>query len=375
MKKNSNRSATIDILRIIAIIFVIACHIALPPIGIHGEIDKGRLIISCLVGDGVSIFLIISGFFMYRKENYIIKVKKMIKTIIIPSIVLIIFTSIFYNYITNKSSLLNCIKDFDNIKENIKLSLIGIANLNATKIPGAPHLWYIFTYITCYLWLPLITLIFDTENEESKLAKKMILFLGIFNLIVISISQICDKPFSYINTITIVPTALLLIIIGKIVYDKIDFIKNNKKIRYWGLSVYIIVSIIKILLQYILYRKNVANTYFLYWNSPPAIIESIGLVLFILSFDIKSNKVISNIGICTFGIYLIHWMIKEKFNYNGYFEMIQKVVNTKSSFISECLYTIISTIVIFSISLIIIEIIKYIKNIWRYYFYERKIKQ
>ncbi|MBE6161604.1 MAG: acyltransferase [Firmicutes bacterium] len=362
MKK---RSIIIDLIRILASFMVIMCHVKLPPIRIDGTIDIGKMVIACIVGDGVAFFWIMSGFFAFRNEDYSKKIKNVFKTIVLPTIMLIFFSILFFDFIINEHSFKYCLFNLGSChsKENIDSLLSGVITFNASLIPEAPHLWYVFTYIGNYFWVPILSLLFIKDGNETRIAKRIIFILSILALIFESIEQFYLLKYGHIIKITIVSHSLFLILIGKTIYDNIDKIRNNKKIRYIGIGMYLIFSGLKIWLQYLLYSKNVANTFFLQWSSMPAILDTIGLIIFLLTFDIKSNKVISYIGKATFGIYLIHWAVKEKIAYIGFNEKLFSFFNVdSSSFLSELLYTIVLSFIVFIISLLIVLLLKLLKE-------------
>ena len=360
---NVKRDSCVDLIRIIATIMVILFHVILPPIRGDGSIDIGRLVITCALGDGVTIFWIVAGFFIFRDKKYKDKLLSVLKTIIIPSLIIIIISCLFSQFITNDKSVFACLKDITVIKENFKNALSGIITFNAGILPLAPHLWYVFTYVTNYLWVPLLTLLFYKKDNYTLNARKSIIILGAVALLLETIEQFWVSKYGAVVKLPIVSLSLFLIILGKIIYDNLDKIKNNKKIRFIGLFIFIFFECLKIVLQYFAYKNNVANAYFVYWSTLPAVGDSIGLILFILSFSFE-NKFINHFGKISFGIYLVHWMVKEKLIGMGFSDYLSKLFRVESSkFFCELLYVVGFGIVIYLISLIIVEAIHWIKQL------------
>ena len=62
--KNCKRDSAVELLRIIACFMVICVHVSLTDF-IGNRADGGRIYISCLCADGVAIFLLITGFFLF----------------------------------------------------------------------------------------------------------------------------------------------------------------------------------------------------------------------------------------------------------------------------------------------------------------------
>ena len=90
------RDCRVELCRIIACIMVIAIHINLSYIGSSGQIIFHRLLWSCLCADAVSVFWLISGFFIYKKFNYRHIIKRLVNSICIPLFVVNILY-LFFN--------------------------------------------------------------------------------------------------------------------------------------------------------------------------------------------------------------------------------------------------------------------------------------
>ena len=63
-----DRDISVEILRIIAILFVIGTHLK-QGFYIDGQLDFMRVFIACLVGDGVAVYWAILGFFYFTGKN------------------------------------------------------------------------------------------------------------------------------------------------------------------------------------------------------------------------------------------------------------------------------------------------------------------
>ena len=370
MKKD--RLANVDIIRIIAIFLVIGCHIILPPINRDGTVDIYRTCVAAFVGGGVGLFWIVSGFFAFNDRKYVDKVKHLAKSILLPAIVLIIFSQIFFNYIESTAGILDCIKNISFKTFNFRSVLTGIINRNSSLIPLGEHLWYIFTYVENFLWIPLLTIFF--KSKDNKTAKGIIYVFGITAMLISSIEKFYTFKIGSVNTFNLLPISLMYMMIGYELFSKKEVILNNKKIRWISFAIYIMSLSLKMWFQVLTYNNNVADVFFLSWTCLPSLIENISLILFVLSFNIKSNNVMSYLGKNVFGIYLVHWMIKEKIVSSGRNLKLFELLNCESkSLISTINYTLVMTLVIFICSIIIIYLIDlFIKGIK--YFY-KKVKK
>lgn len=93
---NKERDQRVELCRIIACIMVVAIHINLSYV-INNKIIASRLFWSCLCADAVSVFWLISGFFIYKKFNYKHILKRTVISICFPLLLINLFYLIFNN--------------------------------------------------------------------------------------------------------------------------------------------------------------------------------------------------------------------------------------------------------------------------------------
>ena len=110
---------SIELLRIIGCICVIATHIKLELKVKNEFINFTRIIIGCLCADGVGIFWYIMGFFFFKRIPYKKRLKILIKKIIIPLVITTFFYFYFINYNFNNIEILSYI-----LKKQKRLSKI-----------------------------------------------------------------------------------------------------------------------------------------------------------------------------------------------------------------------------------------------------------
>ena len=73
--KTKSKDLGVELARIFGCLIVISCH-TVPPIKIDGIPVFSRVFLSCLFGDGVAVFWLILGFFLFQNKNYINTIKK-----------------------------------------------------------------------------------------------------------------------------------------------------------------------------------------------------------------------------------------------------------------------------------------------------------
>lgn len=361
--KLSKRDISIDLIRIVACLSVIATHLCLQVLNqCYNRIDWSRLLEKSFLTDGVPLFFIITGFFLVNGRSYKKIWKSTIKKILIPTLIFVLFTQVFYLFIVNKESFIYCIQNFN-------INAIGIINailkadvsyLNST----CAHLWYIFSYIKIVIWIPILWLVCK-NTREANLARRIMMILSFLNLVLDDVQKFITLPIGEIHLLNMIPTEILYVLLGYELFAHKEKIKNNKKIAIISLIGFFAINFLryKIEMQYMVLNyltDIVGRINFMEWrNTSINIFSAIFLFCFLYSFEIKNeklSKIILWISNKTFGIYLIHYVILAKIDLYK-FEKIEK-------FIFEILYLAIGLIVTFIISIAIVWSIQTLKNLF-----------
>lgn len=361
--KLSKRDISIDLIRIVACLSVIATHLCLQVLNqCYNRIDWSRLLEKSFLTDGVPLFFIITGFFLVNGRSYKKIWKSTIKKILIPTLIFVLFTQVFYLFIVNKESFIYCIQNFN-------INAIGIINailkadvsyLNST----CAHLWYIFSYIKIVIWIPILWLVCK-NTREANLARRIMMILSFLNLVLDDVQKFITLPIGEIHLLNMIPTEILYVLLGYELFAHKEKIKNNKKIAIISLIGFFAINFLryKIEMQYMVLNyltDIVGRINFMEWrNTSINIFSAIFLFCFLYSFEIKNeklSKIILWISNKTFGIYLIHYVILAKIDLYK-FEKIEK-------FIFEILYLAIGLVVTFIISIAIVWSIQTLKNLF-----------
>lgn len=361
--KLSKRDISIDLIRIVACLSVIATHLCLQVLNqCYNRIDWSRLLEKSFLTDGVPLFFIITGFFLVNGRSYKKIWKSTIKKILIPTLIFVLFTQVFYLFIVNKESFIYCIQNFN-------INAIGIINailkadvsyLNST----CAHLWYIFSYIKIVIWIPILWLVCK-NTRETNLARRIMMILSFLNLVLDDVQKFITLPIGEIHLLNMIPTEILYVLLGYELFAHKEKIKNNKKIAIISLIGFFAINFLryKIEMQYMVLNyltDIVGRINFMEWrNTSINIFSAIFLFCFLYSFEIKNeklSKIILWISNKTFGIYLIHYVILAKIDLYK-FEKIEK-------FIFEILYLAIGLVVTFIISIAIVWSIQTLKNLF-----------
>lgn len=358
----NKRDYSIDLIRVVACILVIATHLCLQTFNeYYHEVDWSRLFEKCFFTDGVPLFFFITGFFIANGRSYKKIWKSTFFKVILPSLIYVLFAQVFYMFITNKESFLWCIKNaIANL--NIRGIFQSILTADVTPINSlCAHLWYIYSYIKIILWVPVLWLLCKEENI-SKLARRMIILFGITGMILVDIQRFISFPFE-ITLMQYVDREIIYVLLGYELYVFRDKIKGNIKYGIIALLGFFVVNIIRYKLEN---HYMVINSFydisgresFMEWRYTVLNIFS-GLLLFISLYSLKIdndkfNSIILNISGKTFGIYLIHYLLLAKVDLYK-FDKIGLLYK-------ELLYLIISIPITFIASYLIVSIIHFIKE-------------
>ncbi|MCR5186874.1 MAG: acyltransferase, partial [Clostridia bacterium] len=244
-EKVIKRDYSIDLIRVVACILVVATHLSLQVFNeYYHEVDWSRLIEKCFFTDGVPLFFMITGFFIINGREYKRIIKSTFFKVIIPSFIYVVFAQIFYMFIINKESFLWCLK-----KAFTNLNLGGILEsiLKADVVPInslCAHLWYIYSYIKIILWVPIIWLL-CSDDKNPRLARRMIIAFGIVGMLLVDIQKFVTFPFGNIALMQYVDRELIYVLLGYELFINKDKIKNNKKLCFGSIIAFILINIIR----------------------------------------------------------------------------------------------------------------------------------
>lgn len=207
MGKSINYS--INTIKFISTFAVIALHC----IVINNMVEQYNITLA-LTRFAVPIFFLISGFYSYYKNNE--KALQKYKTRIIRLLKLIITANLFYFIVTPKFHNLINLYQFFNIK-TIAACLI----FNLPLIAG--HLWFLDALLYCYI----LVFVLSKFNLNLKKFYFIIPILLITNLILGEISSSIRIVIPYYYYRNFIFTGLPFFMIGYLIHDKEEFIKNK----------------------------------------------------------------------------------------------------------------------------------------------------
>ena len=342
MKTKPIRQSGLELLRIIAMIMIVAAHLSQRGnwawVGTGTPLSLNHFfmnIVICFGQVGVAIFFTITGYFLYNSKNYSWKrIFKIVRPTWFYSLFFLLLALLFAPSLINFSLPLN----------STTAHLVLPITTNAY--------WFISAYISLYLLLPYLKIWLD-NLDNKKLLKLIIIIAGIFilpNILSYSLTDTSSFIFS-------IPSAIFYAIIGYTIHrhEKVLLQLKNIKLIFISFSGIIIYIISSLLIYFAITRLNyvnINNNILIDAMSLPCMLTSIPLVIFFSRLKFM-NKFINYIASLVFGIYLIHS--------NGIFinlvwgqhDLLRTSVASNYSPIHFILYFIFTVIIIFCVPAII----------------------
>lgn len=291
MESKKVRSSNIELLRIVAMVFILFHHYSLYN-SLYtldlGNINKYIGILFFSLGKiGVNIFILITGYFLIQKKFSIKKLIKLWLEVLFYSIGIFLIFCI-------------CGKVQLNIKELIKF----IFPISYNKY------WFITIYLILYILMPIINRYVSKISKEQY--KKMIIILfilsvGLYSIMYGTTTYMINETFPFSNMIFYV----LIYLVGG--YIRLYGIKNlenvsNKKMSSFIFALFLIFMLFLIISQVIDYKWNkLGNVVYWYTRSNSIFIFVLSILIFYIfkNINLKEIKIINLLASTCFGVYLI----------------------------------------------------------------------
>lgn len=340
--KEKQRESNFELLRIISILMIIAHHYCVHGNWINREYGisfNNFLLDFFIIGGkiGVSIFILISGYFGVRSK---FKIKKLIKLVL-----QVLFYSILFGVINV------VINGWIGIKEFIKMCFPTIFS----------EYWFITCYCILYILSPYINkMLLNLKKIELKKLIVMLVFMA----------YIIPTFFQTSMGLTNLFVLIFLYILGGYISLYFKDIKINNSGKIFVAS-FIFIMITQVVLEYIISKNNSMIEYLNYFaelNSLPILICATSLFALFINLKIKNNY-INILSSATLGVYLIHenkfvrpFLWQYLFNANSFYNSIYLILHILGSILAT--YVICVTIELFRIYIIERNILPMIYKIY-----------
>lgn len=290
--KSTPRNSGLELLRIIAMLMIVAAHLSQRGNWEWGPSSSANHflmdIIICLGQVGVAIFFSITGYFLYSSKK--LSYKRILK-VLRPTWFYSIFFLIFFFILSPSSFNLTW-----PLSSPIAHSLFPIVTNSY---------WFISAYVCLSLLLPYLKKWFDSLTDKELLS--LLIIVGLIYIVPNIISYVFYDSSAMIFTI---PSALFYCLAGYTIHRNqkiLSKVKTNRLflIHVLGLVIYIFSSILIHVAKSNLGYTNINNNILIDTMSLPCILMSLPLVILFSRWNFV-NKIINYFGSLTFGVYLIH---------------------------------------------------------------------
>lgn len=349
----AEREANYDLLRIISTIAVIILHVsaiflnAVTDDTIFGEIYTKNIFVivvyNTLSRFAVPCFMMISGAFLLsekRNMDYKFFYKKALYNLGVPTIIFSVLFFVFSEVMSVRTLMGG--GSFEILLQPVK-----------DVVKGVPyyHLWYMYTLLVVYLFIPVIV------RVKSDMNKKTFQRLCLISLAITTISG-WTSSFELNWSVSKAICYIGYIMIGYQVRTYFIQKKNNKKA-----IVYLLLGIaLEVLLAYIRFscdgaKPGIDEKYAVVGNFNPLIVLSSVLIFMGVSqMELKTKK-LKRIASNTFLIYLFH---------AGVITVLSPVIKQLDRMSFDCRIIIpVFVVIVFVVSLILANLYHYLHHCWR----------
>ncbi len=337
--KSDKRNVNIEFIRILACFMVVFLHTLSFNKGLNYYEEN---IIRVFVLNGVALFWMITGYFMFTSEKkYSLRVKNTLLSIFIPAMIIILLTQLFAPWLKSRQSLLYCLMNPDLDWKTIFSDFFSW-QVNNTSI--CMHLWYVWAYMRLMIWFPLLRLLCKNEEKENKIRRGYLL-LTFLCMALSSIWPVLQQLLKTDLKVTFFSPFDINIFYVLLGYEMYIWLKNERESGcFWNnittgmmkkVSVVLIVLMNMLLFGVSLLCKEIDLKFnnFTSIKTITVIITTVCIFYIFMHINIKNslNKVVYFIADKTFYIYLLHYMIIRKITTSADFK---KVLNSMNGWLS-----------------------------------------
>lgn len=350
------RDAGIELARVLACCIVIGVHTLLP-VHVESGYDSTRVMLACLFADGVAIFWMLTGCFLFQKEDYKAQLRRLGQKLGVPLLLLWCVWTILGNTLMPEYH-------YHWSLESIKLILSGY-----NPMPGLEHTWYLFIYAFLILLLPLLTPFVKRMDENPRIERNFVIFAVLFFAVN---DLVCNALGNFEHhAVNGVFPAAIEVLLGHILYRYRDKLAKATSILI-AVVAFLGLNLGRALVQFKRYTAGNTSDFALYWYTLTGVLCAFCVI--ILSVSVAKclklpehagvSKAICGLGGLTFVIYLIHMPVVYCLDHYGFRAwLVGRIVGERNSTISELAYTLAIIVVVFAISCVLAALCRAIKRL------------
>ena len=356
------RNPSVELMRIIACLIVLACHCNF--LLVSNDVNPFfHKYITAMLCDGVAIFWMITGFFIFNNNSYKKLWLHFLTKVFVPMLLLYIVDLFFEDFLLSKCSLLESLSKGVHRIADYVFSIIQLKAPNSTL----DHTWYVFAYLLVILIFPILKAFADYIKEDS-IKEKVFMILSL--VLWVANDALANNliDFGFHGSNVIIPSSLL-VIWGYIIYEHRDLF-SKKIFRIISPVAFILVNLLRAFLSHLTETYDLGDYSNLnVWYSVFGLINAMLIVSFCLS-TIKGDmistggKAICFIASFTYGIYLIHPLIQESALHLGFFDYLYALFGGMPSWAYFIIALLISALLSFIICFLICLILRPVKKLF-----------
>lgn len=300
---NMKKDPAVELARIFGCLLVVGVHCWINNFGVAIQSKSGTYI-ACIFADGVAVFWIISGFFMYKNYSYKQTLKRTIKSIVIPMLLLSAAMFFVLNNYLNGNGWHFILHSKDDYKWILNSLLIW-----TNPVDRLGHFWYLYVYILLMLCSPVIAAFIKYLEEDTK-REKLFLVLTFLLLVWNDLSNNQMGRFEHHAFAGAFPAAIESVW-GYLLYKYRDRLRKRRYI-FISVGVFLGLNVLRMAIQLGRYHRiQDTATYILYWFSSIGLLCAICVIVFSFAAIHSRKPTVVNRVICwlasyTFSIYLLH---------------------------------------------------------------------
>lgn len=303
---NMKKDPAVELARIFGCLLVVGVHCWINNFGVAIQSKSGTYI-ACIFADGVAVFWIISGFFMYKNYSYKQTLKRTIKSIVIPMLLLSAVMFFVLNNYLNGNGWHFILHSRDDYKWILNSLLIW-----TNPVDRLGHFWYLYVYILLMLCSPVIAAFIKYLEEDTK-REKLFLVLTFLLLVWNDLSNNQMGRFEHHAFAGAFPAAIESVW-GYLLYKYRDRLRKRRYI-FISVGAFLGLNVLRMAIQLGRYHRiQDTATYILYWFSSIGLLCAICVIVFSFAAIHSRKATVVNRVICwlasyTFSIYLLHPVI------------------------------------------------------------------
>lgn len=300
---NMKKDPAVELARIFGCLLVVGVHCWINNFGVAIQSKSGTYI-ACIFADGVAVFWIISGFFMYKNYSYKQTLKRTIKSIVIPMLLLSAAMFFVLNNYLNGNGWHFILHSKDDYKWILNSLLIW-----TNPVDRLGHFWYLYVYILLMLCSPVIAAFIKYLEEDTK-REKIFLVLTFLLLVWNDLSNNQMGRFEHHAFAGAFPAAIESVW-GYLLYKYRDRLRKRRYI-FISVGAFLGLNVLRMAIQLGRYHRiQDTATYILYWFSSIGLLCAICVIVFSFAAIHSRKATVVNRVICwlasyTFSIYLLH---------------------------------------------------------------------